>query len=46
MNRPPPERDAVRFALDHARRRDRARRRLWRLIWANESVGIVDLPAP
>ena len=40
MNRPPPERDAVRFALDHARRR------LWRLIWANESVGIVDLPAP
>ena len=37
MNRLHPERDAVRFALDHARRRP------WRL---NESVGIVGLPAP
>ena len=39
MNRLPPERDAVRFALDHARRRP------WRLIRVNESVGIMGLPA-
>ena len=39
MNRLPPERDAVRFALGHARRH------LWRLIRANESAAIMGLPA-
>ena len=46
MSRPPPDRDAMRLALDEVRRLARARRRLSMRLSVNQTVAIVDLPAP